>query len=243
MKPFMTAKEADRKQASHALACNPCPGRSPKNYQRVTRALDQIAARIRFYLEQTGYSDRKWLPSEGVVHEKDDEWQYDLYAQLEPGSYDLDSSGYMTDWHDAGIKATNRIVCITWYDNSEGDGFIIKKPVLCPLPCDQWGRLPITLTQWRRLAMTLIESEQLWRWVHAVRHYTDDASFKPAGIAGWHMEPTQAVVNHKKLAAEGKGYIIDMRSQDEREQDVEGWPGQNIYLDIIGGFSLAASEE
>ncbi len=238
MKPFLSSKEAERKQNAHAMACNPCPGRKQKHYQRITRTLDQVVARLRFYLELTEYSDRKWLPSEGVVHQADDEWQYDLYAQLQPGEYNLEADGYMLDWHDPGIKATNRIVAVTWYDNHKGDGFIIKKPVLCPISCKQWGRLPITLTQWRRIAMTMIEAEQLWRWVHAVRHYNDDQDFMPTGIAGWHMEPTQAVVSHKKLAEEGKGFIIDMRSQDEREQDTEGWTGRNLYLDIIDGFSL-----
>ncbi len=237
MKPFMSAKEADRKQRAETLARNPCPGRKQKHYQRITRTLTAVDARVRFYLEQTGYSDRKWLPSECVVTSRDDEWQYDLHAQVQPG-YALEDDGYMLDWHDAGIKATNRIVAITWYDNLKGSGFIVKKPVLCPIPCDQWGRLPITLAQWRPIAMTLIEAEQLWRWVHAVRHYTDDQDFQPTGIAGWHMEQTQAVVSHKKLAEEGKGFIIDMRSLDEREQDAEGWTGRNIYQDIIGGFSL-----
>lgn len=239
MKPFMTAKEVERKAAAHAMACNPCPGRTPKQHKRVVSVLTKITARIRFYLEQTEYADRRWLPSEGVVHRKDDEWQYDLHAQLRPGTYELDADGYMTDWHDKSIRMTNRIVCVTWYDNEEGEGFIIKKPVLSPIPCDQWGRLPITLTQWRSIAMTLIESEQLWRWVHAVRHYTEDATYTPSGIAGWHMEPAQAAVSHKKLAEEGKGFIIDMRSQDEREQDSEGWIARNLYQDIIAGFSLA----
>lgn len=238
MNPFLTNGEVQRKQASRALACNPCPGRTRKHYQRITRTLDQIEGRLRFYLEQTDYAPRKWLPAGGVVTDKDDEWQYDLYAQLQPGAYTLEDDGYMRDWHDQSIKATNRIVAVTWYDNNKGGGFIIKKPVLCPLPCDQWGRLPITLSQWRRIAMTMIEAEQLWRWVHAVRHYTDDEDYQPTGIAGWHLEPTQAAVSHKKLAAEGKGYIIDMRSQDEREQDAEGWTGRNSYLDIIAGFSL-----
>ena len=243
MKPFMSAKEADRKQKAQALACNPCPGRTRKYYQRITRTLEQVTGRVRFWLEETHYTDRKWLPSEGVVHTADDEWQYDLHAQLQPGEYNLESDGYMTDWHDAGIKATNRIVAVTWYENADGEGFIIKKPVLCPIPCSRWGRLPITLTQWRRIAMTLIEAEQLWRWVHAVRHYNDDPTFRPSGIAGWHMEPTKATVSHKKLAEEGKGFIIDMRSQDEQAQDAEGWTGRNLYLDIIAGFSPDDSAE
>ena len=90
--------------------------------------------------------------------------------------------------------------------------------------------------------MTLIEAEQLWRWVHSVRHYHDDQGYMPTGIAGWHMEPAQAAVSHKKLAEEGRGFIIDMRSQGEREQDAEGWTGRNLYQDIIGGFSLEDSE-
>ena len=233
----MSIKEADRKNKSRALALNPCPGRSQKNYQRITRCLDKISARIRFYREQTEYSDRQWLPSYSVISEKDDEWQYDLHAQVQPG-YQLDDDGHMPEWTDRGIKATNRIVAITWYENSNGDGFIIKKPVLSPIPCEQWGRLPITLTQWRRIAMTLVESEQLWRWVHSVRQYTDDKTFQPTGIAGWYLEPTQAIVSHQKLADEGKGMIIDMRPEGDKQQDADGWTGRNLYQDIIGGFSL-----
>lgn len=237
MKPFLTKQESDRKQQAQALACNPCPGRTQKHYQRITRCLDKVAARIRFYLEQTEYADRQWLPSYSVISAVDDEWQYDLHAQVQPG-YKLEEDGHMPEWSDSGIKATNRIVAITWYDNGMGDGFIIKKPVLSPIPCEQWGRLPITLTQWRRIAMTLIESEQLWRWVHAVREYNDDPSFQPTGIAGWHLEPTQAVVSHQKLADEGKGFIIDMRAPEDKQQDADGWTGRNLYLDIIAAFSL-----
>ena len=240
MKPFMSAEEAARKRASHALACNPCPGRSPKDYKKVQRTLDKIQGRIRFWLENTNYSDRKWLPSEGAVGDRDDEWQYDLAAQMGPDSHNIEPDGYLTDWHDKSIKATNRIVAVTWYTNSNDDGYIIKKPVISPLPCPQWGRLPITLAQWRTIAMTLIESEQLWRWVHAVRYYTEDSTYQPTGIAGWHMEPTQPIVSHKKLAAEGKGFIMDMRSQGEREQDAEGWTGVTLYQDITAGFSLDA---
>ena len=50
------------------------------------------------------------------------------------------------------------------------------------------------------------------------------------------MEPAQAIVSHKKLAAEGRGYIIDMRSQEEQTRDAEGWTGQIIYRDIIAGY-------
>ncbi len=238
MKAFLSAKDVERKEAARKLALNPCPGRTQKQYQRITRCLSAVEARIRFYLEQSGYEAKQWLPSEGVITSKDDEWQYDLYAQLQPGKYTLEDDGYMIDWHDVGQKATNRIVAITWYDNGRGDAFIIKKPILSPIPCKQWGRLPITLAQWRPIAMTLIESEQLWRWVHSVRHYTDDQEFTPTGIAGWHMEPAQAIVSHKKLAEQGKGFIIDMRSQDEKQMDADGWIGQNLYLDIIAGFSL-----
>lgn len=238
MKSFLSQKDVERKELARRRSLNPCPGRKQKHYQRITRRLDQVVGRIRIYLEQTGYANRKWLPSESVVTSNDDEWQYDLYAQVQEGTYNLDDDGYMVDWHDPGIKATNRIVAVTWYDNHKGDGMIIKKPVLCPIPCKQWGRLPITLVQWRRIAMTLVESEQLWRWVHSVRLYNNDNDFMPSGIAGWHLEPTQVVVSHEKLAAAGKGYIIDMRSQDEQLQEAEGWIGRNLYRDIIAEFSL-----
>ena len=87
-------EEAERKAKAHALACNPCPGRTSKQYQRINRALNQIKGRIRFHLEHSNYASRKWLPSEGVITTKDDEWQYDLYAQVEEGTYKLDDSGY-----------------------------------------------------------------------------------------------------------------------------------------------------
>lgn len=239
MKPFMSAREAARKAKAHALAINPCPGRTPKQYQRINRALTRIVHRIRTHMELSNYTAQHWLPSEGVVHGKDDEYQTDLHAQVKEGKNILDSHGYMTGWHDPGIKATNRIVAVSWYTNEDEQSFIIKKPVLSPLPCEQWGRLPITLAQWRACAMTIIESEQLWRWLHAVRYYTDDDSFKPAGIAGWHLEPTQHTVSYQDLAKAGKGYLIDTRSIEERQQDAIGWPGQNIYLDITAGFSLS----
>jgi hypothetical protein len=238
MKAFLTQKEAARKRKAHAIACNPAPGRPSKHYHRITRTLDLVTSRISANLVATEFADLKWLPYEGVVHERDDEWQYDLHAQVHPEDHKPEDDGHMPTWTDPGIKATNRIMAVTWYDDGDGDAFIIKKPVLCPLPCNQWGRLPITLAQWRRIAMVLIESERRWRWVHAVRHYTDNNNMVPAGIAGWHLETTQAVTSMNKLAAEGKGYIIDMRSPEERDQDSNSWPGRNLYLDIIAGFSL-----
>lgn len=237
MQPFMSKKEAARKQAALDLTRNPAPGRPQKHYNRITRTLQMIAARIRLHLEQTGFRDVKWLPSEGLITPKDDEWQYDLHAQyLE--KYQVEDDGYLTDWHDEGIRATNRIMAVTWYANDDGHGFIIKKPVYCPLPCKQWGRLPITLTQWRIVAPMLIESGMLWQWVHAVRHYTDDPSYAPGQIVGWHLEPANAVTSFQKLKESGKGYCLDFRSDEEQQQDSDGWTGRNIYLDITSAFSL-----
>lgn len=234
----MTPKEAARKDKARALALNPCPGRSPKQYQRVLRALLQVAARIRWHLEYSDYAAQPWLPFDSVVNSNDDQWQRDLYAQVQEGSYRIDDHGHMLDFSDQDIRATNRIVAVSWYTNEQQQSFIIKKPVLSPLPCDQWGRLPATLRQWERVASTYVEAEQLWRWVHAVRQYTDDETFEPAGIAGWHMELAQQTVSFKDLAAAGKGYIIDTRSIEDRRQDSLGWVGANICLDITGAFSL-----
>ena len=66
MKPFLSNGEVQRKEIARKLSCNPCPGRKQKHYQRITRKLDQVIARVRFYLEQTGYSDRK-CPIQAVV--------------------------------------------------------------------------------------------------------------------------------------------------------------------------------
>lgn len=242
MKPFLSPKESKRKAFARARALNPCPGRSQKQYQRITRAIRAIQRRIYINLACTDYKPLRWLPYSGVVGATDDEWQHDLYAQVQEGTYTLNDNGFMADWFDPGLKATNRIVSITWYENSDNDGFIIKKPVLSPLPCDDWGRLPLTGAQWWVIAMTLIESEQLWRWTHAVREYTNDKSFEPVGIAGWYMEPTQHVVSHRKLADDGKGFYIDAGFNDEQKQDRDGWVGQNLYPDIIDAFLRAESE-
>lgn len=239
MNPFMSAKESDRKQAGFARACNPAPGRSPKHYQRITRALDAIAARTQAFLDATGYADREWLPYKGAVHEKDDEWQYDLYAQVHPDGHSPDHDGHLPTWTDPGIRATNRIKAITWYQDTNEDAFLIKKTILSPLPCDTWGRLPVTLAQWRRIAPVLIEAEARWRWVHAVRHYTDKPTMALSGVAGWHLDVSKSVTSMERLAKEGRGYIIDMRPEHEREQESERWIGASICLDIIAGFSLS----
>ena len=241
MQPFMTVKESARKRAARDLSRNPAPGRTPTQYRRVSRTLDKIAARIRLHLEQSEFADKQWLPSEGLITPKDDEWQHDLHAQyLE--HYEVEEDGYLTGWHDDGIKATNRIMAVTWYDNDEGAGFLIKKPIYCPLPCVAWGRLPITLAQWHLIAPMLIESGMLWQWVHAVRNYTEDDSYKIGKIVGWHLETANAVTSIQKLSAAGHGYTLDFRSEEEQQKDADGWTGRNIYLDIIAGFSLVDSE-
>lgn len=237
MKPFMNSVESSRRREARRLACNPAPGRTSKHYQRITRTLELIAARIRLHLESTQFGDRKWLPSEGVITEKDDDWQHDLAAQY-IHKYNVEDDGYLIDWHDPSIKATNRILAVTWYENAEGGGFIIKKPVYCPLPCEQWGRLAITLKQWRVIAPMLIESGMLWQWVHAVRHYTTDDTFVPAKIVGWHLEPANAVTSIQRLKDSGDGTVLDFRSVEEQEQDADGWIGRVIYQDITSGFSL-----
>lgn len=237
MKPFMTPKEAERKQKQREQRNNPTPGRDPKTYMRITRSLDQINKRLDSFLSATDNKVLKWLPHESVVTEKDDEWQYDLYAQINTEDTKVDHDGYLNYWEDKGIKATNRIVVITWYkDNDEnGDAFIIKKPILSPLPCPTWGRLPITLAQWRRISLNLIHSEIYWRWTNAVRDYVQNQNMNIKGIVGWHLEPTQKVSSMDRLARDGKGYIIDMRPQADKEE-CEQWVGANICRDITAEF-------
>lgn len=235
----MSRTEAARKKAARDLARDPVQGRNGKQYNRITRALEALATRIAFHLEKSDFADNRWLPSENVITEKDDEWQYDLHMQyLE--KYNVDEIGYLQDWHDAGIKATNRISAITWYENEHDAGFLIKKSVYCPLSCDRWGRLPITLKQWRIIAPMLIESSMHWQWVHAVRHYAEDPTFMCGNVVGWHLELTNAVTTVQKLKDSDDGYVLDFRSEEEQQQDAEGWTGRNIYLDIIEGFSLDA---
>lgn len=239
MRVFESRSERERKWEAYEKARNPVPGRTATEWKRITRTLEQIAARIAFWLDTTNERPMQWLYFHDTITERDDEMQYDIEADF-LADYEIDDIGYMLHFHDSGIKATNTIQCISWYESeASGKRMLISKKIFSPLPCETWGKLPITITQWRKVATVMIDSHCLWKWVHAVREYQSDNTIKLGGVMGWYLQPTQRVRTMDELK-NGSGYFIDGRSEEDQQKDKEGWPGVNIYQDIIGAYSQDA---
>ena len=245
-------QRAQKRHDERARRQNPAPGRSNADRKRINRTLDAIAHRIGFHLERTDYASLPWLPHRSIISPKDDEFQPDLAARYFVGTYNCESNGYLPDDEYPGIKATNRIQAVTWYKNpawiddwtDDIGQFILQKPIYCPLPCDTWGRLPITHAQWRLIAPVLVEAHLRWQWVHAVRNYFDQDEWTVGGVVGWFLDDTNAVTSTQKLVDAGMGQRInDMRSVEEKIQDAYGWTGTIIYQDVLDGFSLDGNGE
>lgn len=242
MKAFESKSANTRKWEAWHLARNPVPGRSNAQWKHITKHLQQIAGRIAFHLDLLEERAVPWLYFSDTITEADDDDQYDIEADM-LADYEVDDIGYMLHFHDSGIKATNTIQVISWYESEvTGKRMLISKKIFCPLPCSTWGKLPITLTQWRHIAPAMIDSYCLWKWVHAVRQYQDDDSIKLGGVMGWYLQPTQRVQSIKQLK-NGHGYFIDRRSEEDQKKDDEGWPGVLIYQDIIGAYLQDAKGE
>ena len=255
MKAFDTKEQALRKMELRALRQNPAPGRSNADRKRISRTLEAIAHRIGFHLERTGHACIPWLPHRSLISDQDDQFQPDLAARYFEGDYVCEANGYLPEDEYPGIKASNRIQAVTWYeaknvdpDAWHGGVFIMQKPIYCPLPCKTWGRLPVTHSQWRLIAPVLVEASLRWQWIHAVRKYFQDETsaqdWQIGGVVGWFLDDTYAVTSTQKLVDAGKGSRInDMRSVEEQIQDAYGWNGTIIYQDVLDGFSLDDSGE
>lgn len=235
MEAFLTAKQRARRLEDYLRRRDPVRGRfSNTERMRIVRALSAIAERIDYWLEETDYQPMKgWLPYESVVTARDDDYVRDFFAAYREEDK-IDEDGYLRGFHDPGIKATNKIIAVTWYKNAINGEFLLAKPVYSPLPCSEWGRLPLTLTQWRLVAPQLIGSMQLWQWLHAVRHYLSDETFEIGGFMGWHFSETQKTVNLSKIG----GYLFDARDEEDQAKDATGWTGHIIYKHITDEFSL-----
>ena len=204
-----------KKLERNTLALNPVPYRSNSDLMRTRRALDGIKERINHWLMITEDRPMKgWLYHAGTITEKAEEHYY-----LAKEYYDMSTSdqyGYLEKFHDSKQKATNRITCASWYVNELGGHFYVVKVIHSPLPCDDWGCLPLSRKMWNVIVLEMMCSHQLWQWVHAVREYTDDESFEVGGIVGWHMERA------KKIFIKG---------------DADPCTGQVIYNHITQKFS------
>ena len=219
MEAFNTKRTHPKKLAAilerSVRAQNPLPYRSSADKMRTRRALDGIKERINHWLLATEDRPMKgWLFHEGTITEKAEEHYY-----LAKEYYDMSKSdqfGYLEKFHDANQKATNRITVASWYVNELGGHFYVVKVIHSPLPCKEWGRLPLSRKMWNVIVLEMMCSHQLWQWIHAVREYTNDDSFQVGGIVGWHMERA------KKLFPKG---------------DTAPCTGQVIYSHIIQKFS------
>lgn len=197
-----------------------------------------IGEQIRLFLDNTQFQPCKgWLPYEHVITPKDEDWLPDLY-RLYSDKGAKDEFGMLLDWHDPGIRASNRIAVVSWYKNDSGGEFLMQKNLYSPLPCDAWGRLPLTLHQWQIIAPPLILSTQLWQWLPAVRHYFGDDTFTIGGFMGWHLQETAKPFSVEK-ARSGDGYLFETDSQKERGD--APWIGRIIYKHITTEYSQRAA--
>jgi len=243
MEAFLTPAQRARRLAAFERRRNPAPGRTSADNMRIRRTLHKIKERIDHWLQVTEFQPMKgWLPFEDIVTAQDDDYLRDFYAAYtEEG--EVDEDGYLLQFHDAGIKATNRITCVTWYLNKTGGEFLLAKNLYSPLPCDEWGRAPLNLTHWRIIAPQLIVSTQLWQWLHAVRSYLDDDSFEIGGFMGWHLQECNKVTSQAELRS-GPGYMFDSErvGAEEQMRDAHGWTGHIIYKHITDEYSQLVSK-
>lgn len=238
MQVWLTPRQRAKRLEAYKLRRNPTPNRSSTDRSRIISALKKISSVIEHWLQTTEYRYMQWLPHKHVITAQDDDRMRDFYADY---SEDLaiDETGYMKQFHDPGIKATNKIVAVTYYVNATGGEFLLAKGVFSPLPCNTWGRLPLTLSQWKLIAGALVVMHQLWQWVHAVRDYTNDDSFEVGGFMGWHLTETVKASNLADM--KNSGNLVDARSEDDQAKDADGWIGHTIYKHIIDVFSLQDS--
>lgn len=235
MEAFTTAKQRARHEARRRGKLNPAPGRTANESQKIRRVLRRLATHLTQWLELTDYEAQQHFISRNVITDRDDDWQQDIAGHLQHAGADTDEYARLVKFDDPSIKASNRITCITWYDNEQGGGYLIQKNIYSPLPCSDWGALPLSPAQWCIIARPMIFTRQLWQWVHAVREYTGDPTFQPAGIAGWYMNDAS-----KPFDKDAPGVIY---MGERRDGEPEHWTGTTIYRQITSGFSLRGDTE
>lgn len=238
MEAFLTPAQRARRLRDYERRRNPAPGRTSAESQRIRRTLAKIKESINHWLTVTEHRPMKgWLPYENVVTARDDDYLQDFFAAYTDEG-EVDADGYLLQFHDEGIKATNNVTAITWYKNQIDGEFLLAKPIYSPLPCKQWGRLPLTLAQWRIVAPELILSAQLWQWLHAVRHYLGDDTFQLGGFMGWHQQECKRVHSLDELR-NGQGYFFNNESAQASLDagDWQEWIGHTIYKHITAEFS------
>jgi hypothetical protein len=123
--------------------------------------------------------------------------------------------------HDHNLRATNRARIAAWYRNIDNQLYMTAMVAVSPLPCPEWGALPLTLNQWKIIIPTLTLSHMEWKWLHAVRRHWHDDTYLCGGSFGWYMEPC------KKLT-KGVGELCT---------------GQAIYSHVVRQYSAHVNGE
>lgn len=193
---------------------NPCPGRTGPEREYITRRLYDIADSLDYHLNRLAAIGEQpaWLPE--AVITPNIEAQYveskDAYE-----STARDEHGYIIAMHNHNQRATNRVRIATWYRNADSNLYMTALIAVSPLPCDEWGALPLTLAQWRIIIPQITMTHLHWKWLHAVRKYWNDDSYQVGGSFGWHMEPCK---------------ILD-------KDYSQLWTGQAIYAHTVRQYS------
>lgn len=237
---WLTPARAAARREAFDRRRNPAPGRTQTQYKRINRALEAIAGCIQQQFELYGFEvQHGWLPTEHVIS-VDDSVMQGVRANLIASKYQLHDRypGYIESFHDAGRRMSNRIEVASVFDSARGDHLFMQKGVHCPLPCEEWGRLPITLAQWAILADSAIVQHLFWQWLPALHLVLQDDSWKLNRVCGWYMTDTAYAGSYAAMKTNTNGHLIDMRSPEEQLKDEHGWIGHNIYKHITSGFSL-----
>jgi hypothetical protein len=112
-------------------------------------------------------------------------------------------------------RATNRVRVASWYRNADQQLYMMPMIMVSPLPCPEWGALPLTLKQWEIIIAAMINTHMHWKWVHAVRQYWNDSSYEVGNSFGWYMEPCKQLTKDDSLL----------------------WTGQAIYQHAVKAYS------
>jgi hypothetical protein len=201
------AKRLARVRAKH----NPFLGRTCAERQRVTRYVHLIVDAVQYHYKIVYPRQPEWLAPIDITpdHESYAQDGVEIY-----GGAERDHDGYIPGLHIPGLKASNNVRVATWYKNEIDELYLICLRVISPLPCDDWGALPLTRAQWRILMPTFTLTHMHWKWIHSVRLLMHDDKFEVGGSFGWHMERNEILDKDESLL----------------------WTGEAIYSHIIRKF-------
>ncbi len=183
-------KRAQARQVKHfEKNTRPQPELNRAERVRLCRYLDAIADELEYWTEETKEDPPQWTLTWPIDAQMEDRYRDALSVIGFPVA---ESDGFLpkigdVPYHMGRILSSNRIEFVATFATPTKHVFRIVERVACPIPCEKWGRFPLTVRQWRRIALPLILSECLWRFVHMVRDYTQDNRFNLYSVEGWYL--------------------------------------------------------